>query len=63
MSVFLILLWCVRQSRLREKKRIMEKGKGKPDDSLGNIYITYDVEMAQKRSVLLGKMGLSEKGE
>lgn len=26
----------------------MEKGKGKPDDSLGNIYITYDVEMAQK---------------
>ena len=25
----------------------MEKRKGKPDDSLGNIYITYDAEMGQ----------------
>lgn len=39
----------------------MEKGKGKPDDSLGNIYITYDVEMAQKDPFYLERWGFLKK--
>ena len=36
----------------------MEKRKGKPDDSLGNIYITYDAEMGQNDPTFLGSADL-----